>query len=77
MELKQAIGDTIRRLRMERNMTLRKMAPYISLGHLSEVEHGRNEISSVLFEVVAQGLQISTAELLKEVYEYLQENNER
>jgi len=77
MELKQAIGDTIRRLRMERKITMRKMAPYISLGHLCEVEKGRNEISSVLLEVVAEGLNLSTAELLKEIYEYLEENNGR
>ena len=75
MELKTAVGDTIRRLRQEQSLPLRKLSPYISIGHLSEIERGEKEPSSKMMEVIAVGLNVSTAELLREIAEYLEEVN--
>ena len=58
-------------------MTLRKMSErqHISLGFLSEIETGKKDPSSQILEVIAQGLSLTTAQLLKEIYEYLEEVN--
>jgi transcriptional regulator with XRE-family HTH domain len=76
MELKYAVGDTIRRLRNEQNITLRKMTPYVSIGHLSDIERGNKEPSSAILEAIAVGLGVSTAELFREIAEYLEAINE-
>ena len=75
MELKHAIGDTIRRLRYEQNIPLRKLSPFVSIGHLSDIERGNKEPSSRIMEAIAVGLGVSTAELLREIAEYLEEVN--
>lgn len=71
MHLNIAVGDTIRKLRHERKLTLRQMSGFISTGHLSDVEHGRKQLSNDLLEVVAEGLSLTTAELILEIYKYL------
>lgn len=76
MELKHAIGDTIRRLRKEQNMPLRKLSSYVSIGHLSDIERGTKEPSSRIMEAIAVGLGVSTAELFREIAEYLEAVNE-
>jgi len=76
MELKYAVGDTIRRLRNEQNITLRRMTPYVSIGHLSDIERGNKEPSSAVLEAIAVGLGVSTAELFREIAEYLEAINE-
>lgn len=77
MELRYAIGDTIRRIRKEQFLTLRDIATkkYISLGHLSDIERGTKEASNQMIELIASGLHLSTAQLLKEIYEYLEASN--
>jgi transcriptional regulator with XRE-family HTH domain len=75
MDLKYAVGDTIRKLRQEQNLTLRKVSPYVSIGHLSDIELGNKEPSSKMLEAIAEGLNISTAELFREIAEYLEEHN--
>jgi transcriptional regulator with XRE-family HTH domain len=76
MELKYAVGDTIRRLRHEQNISLRRMTPYVSIGHLSDIERGNKEPSSAILEAIAVGLGVSTAELFREIAEYLEAINE-
>jgi len=76
MELKYAVGDTIRRLRNEQNITLRRMTPYVSISHLSDIERGNKEPSSAVLEAIAVGLGVSTAELFREIAEYLEAINE-
>jgi len=76
MALKYAVGDTIRRLRNEQNLPLRKMTPYVSIGHLSDIERGNKEPSSAILEAIAVGLGVSTAELFREIAEYLEAINE-
>jgi transcriptional regulator with XRE-family HTH domain len=77
VNLRQAIGDTVRTLRHEQGMTLRDIASkqHIALGFLSEIETGKKEASSQVLEAIAQGLSLTTAQLLKEIYEYLEEVN--
>jgi transcriptional regulator with XRE-family HTH domain len=52
-------------------MSLRQVQ-HISMAHLSEVERGRKEASSVMLETIAKSFHISTADLLKEVYKELE-----
>lgn len=77
MKLQDAIGGTIRHIRLEKNMTMRDVSVkgFISLGHLSEVESGHKSASPGVLEGIAKGLDITTSELVKEIYEYLKENN--
>jgi transcriptional regulator with XRE-family HTH domain len=75
--LTNAVGDTIRRMRQEQGKTLREVAKdsHVSLGHLSEVERGGKQASFEVIESVAHGLNITTSQLIKEIYEYLEEHN--
>ena len=59
MHLNIAIGDAIRTARMEKGMTLRDLSAksHISLGYLSEVERGTKDVSSVVLDCVARGLE--------------------
>ena len=59
MNLNIAIGDAIRTARMEKGMTLRDLSAksHISLGYLSEVERGTKDVSSVVLDCVARGLE--------------------
>lgn len=74
MLLKHAIGDTIRIIRTSNSLTLRQLSErsYVSLGYLSEIERGYKEASTTVLEAVAKGLDVSTAQLIKEIYQYLQ-----
>ena len=76
MRLRYAVGDTIRTLRKERGLTLRDVSSsqHIALGYLSEIERGAKEPSSFMLESIAVALELTTAELLKEIYEYLEGN---
>lgn len=74
MKLKHAVGDTIRRLRLEQGKTLRELTPFISLGHLSDTELGNKEMSQALIEEVCSGLNITTADFLMEVATYLKDH---
>jgi transcriptional regulator with XRE-family HTH domain len=77
MELKYAIGGTIRRIRHEQGKTLREVAgsKYISFNYLSEIERGTKEASNQFLELIADSLNLTTAQLLKEIYEYLEAAN--
>jgi transcriptional regulator with XRE-family HTH domain len=79
MRLQQAVGLTVRDLRLNRNLTLRKLAnsSHVSLTFLHEVETGKKNASNDILEAIAKGLDVTTAQLIKEIYEYLGgQNNE-
>lgn len=78
MNLRTAIGGTVRELRHQRNLTLRQLSnsSHVALGYLSEVERGHKDASSQILESIAKGLSLSTYQLIKEIYEYLGETNE-
>lgn len=73
------MGLTVRDLRLNRNLTLRKLADssHVSLTFLHEVETGKKNASNDILEAIAKGLDVTTAQLMKEIYEYLGgQNNE-
>jgi transcriptional regulator with XRE-family HTH domain len=76
MKLNHAVGGAIRNLRQEKNMTLRSLADksHVALGYLSEVERGHKDASNQILESIASGLDLTTIELVGEIYEYLKGN---
>ena len=79
MILKQAIGGTLREIRLSKGLTLRQVSrkAYISLGFLSEVERGEKEIASELLDRIAETYSMDTEQLVKEIYEYLRRDSKR
>lgn len=65
-DLLSAIGDTLRKARGERSMTLRQVAEgaHISVSYLAEIERGEKDPSSRVLESVARSLDIEVSELL-------------
>lgn len=69
----------MRGLRLSKNLTLRQVSSksHVSLGHLCDVERGAKNASNELLEAIAKGLELTTVELIGEIYEYLRGiNNE-
>ncbi len=64
--MREAIGDSLRRVRTARQRTLRDVSrrARVSLGYLSEVERGRKEPSSELLAAICEALDVSLADLL-------------
>lgn len=68
MLLRHAIGSALRRLRLQRGMTLRQLSESsrVSLPYLSEVERGRKEVSSEILLTICVVLGLSISDLLRE-----------
>ena len=66
---RRLLGDVLRRHRQRQGRTLRDVAAAarISLGYLSEIERGRKEASSELLASLCQALDVSLADVLREV----------
>lgn len=77
--LRRMIGDVLRRHRLRQSRTLRdvSVAAGVSLGYLSEVERGRKEASSELLAAICGALDISLAEILREVSDDLAREERR
>jgi transcriptional regulator with XRE-family HTH domain len=69
MLLRHAIGATLRRIRLDRSLTLRIVADdaRISMPYLSEIERGRKEASSEILGVICGALGMTVLDLLREV----------
>jgi transcriptional regulator with XRE-family HTH domain len=69
MLLRHAIGATLRRIRLDRSLTLRVVADdaSISMPYLSEIERGRKEASSEILAVICKALGMTVLDLLREV----------
>jgi len=67
--LRRLVGDVLRRHRLRQSRTLRDVsaAARVSLGYLSEVERGRKEASSELLASICAALDVSLADVLREV----------
>src|SRR3954471_23831028 len=67
--LRRLVGDVLRRHRLRQSRTLREVsaAAQVSLGYLSEVERGRKEPSSELLAAICAALDVSLADVLREV----------
>jgi transcriptional regulator with XRE-family HTH domain len=79
MLLRRMLGDVLRRHRLRQSRTLRdvSVAAGVSLGYLSEVERGRKEASSELLAAICGALDVSMAELLREVSDDLARDERR
>jgi transcriptional regulator with XRE-family HTH domain len=77
--LRRTLGDVLRRHRLRQERTLRdvSVAAGVSLGYLSEVERGRKEASSELLAAICGALDVSLAEVLREVSEDLARDERR
>jgi transcriptional regulator with XRE-family HTH domain len=66
---RRLLGDVLRRHRQRQGRTLRDVAAAarISLGYLSEIERGRKEASSELLGSLCEALDVSLADVLREV----------
>jgi transcriptional regulator with XRE-family HTH domain len=66
---RRLLGDVLRRHRQRQGRTLRHVAAAarISLGYLSEIERGRKEASSELLAALCEALDVSLADILREV----------
>ena len=67
--LRRLVGDVLRRHRQRPSRTLRDVsaAARVSLGYLSEIERGRKEASSELLAAICAALDVSLADVLREV----------
>jgi transcriptional regulator with XRE-family HTH domain len=67
--LRRLVGEVLRRHRLRQSRTLREVsaAARVSLGYLSEVERGRKEASSELLASICAALDVSLADVLREV----------
>jgi len=70
---RRLLGEVLRRHRQRQGRTLRDVAAAarVSLGYLSEVERGVKEASSELLSAVCDALDVSLADVLREVSEDL------
>jgi transcriptional regulator with XRE-family HTH domain len=77
--LRRMLGDVLRRHRLRQERTLRdvSVAAGVSLGYLSEVERGRKEASSELLAAICGALDVSLAEVLREVSDDLARDERR
>jgi transcriptional regulator with XRE-family HTH domain len=69
MLLRHAIGATLRRIRLDRSLTLRVVADEarISMPYLSEIERGRKEASSEILAENCRALDMTVIDQLREV----------
>jgi transcriptional regulator with XRE-family HTH domain len=77
--LRRMLGDVLRRHRLRQSRTLRdvSVAAGVSLGYLSEVERGRKEASSELLAAICGALDVSLADVLREVSDDLARDERR
>jgi len=68
MLLRHAVGAALRRIRMDRGLTLREvaLAARVSMPYLSEIERGRKEPSSEVLAGVCGALGLTIVDLLAE-----------
>lgn len=68
-DLLSAIGETLRSIRNESNLTLRQVSEgsHVSVSYLAEIERGEKDPSSRVLESVAAGLDIEVSELLIQI----------
>ena len=67
--VREALGDVLREERHEQKRTLSNVAKdaAVSLPYLSEIERGRKDVSSEVFESITSALELEPAEVLERV----------
>lgn len=68
-DLLKSLGERIRIIRKERNITQERLAELadLNLSYLSEIERGQANVSLSVVNSIAEALEISVAELLVEI----------
>lgn len=68
MDFQTAFGEVVRERRLANEQSLRSLSSngYLALGYLSEVERGRKCPSSQIIEAIADGLGVSSSDLIIE-----------
>lgn len=68
-ELVVKLGEHISKQRKKRGITLEKLAyeSGISKGNLSDIEHGKRDPRYSTLRIIAEGLGMSTSQLLKDL----------
>src|ERR1051325_99766 len=71
--MREALGESLRRARVEQSRTLRYVSTSasVSLGYLSEVERGRKEASSELLAAICDALEVELSDVLRGVSDAL------
>lgn len=66
--LREALGDSLRRVRIEQGRTLRQISTdaRVSLGYLSEIERGQKEASSELLASICGALQVDLGDVVSD-----------
>ena len=69
MLLRHALGQALRRIRLERGLTLRELSERsrVSMPYLSEIERGRKEASSEILDTILRVFDLTLLDLLREV----------
>lgn len=77
--LREAIGDSLRRVRTAQSRTLREVSSSarVSLGYLSEVERGRKEASSELLAAICDALAVPLSDVLSDVRQSVAASEQR
>ena len=68
MLLREALGTSLRQLRLGQHRTLREVsnAASMSLGYLSEIERGQKEASSELLAAICGALEVAIPDVLRQ-----------
>ncbi|HKT39352.1 MAG TPA: helix-turn-helix transcriptional regulator [Ktedonobacterales bacterium] len=68
-DLQQTIGATLRRLRQERQLTIKELAEraIVSVVYLGEIERGKKYPSALVLERLASALDLTLPDLLESV----------
>lgn len=76
MNLQSAFGGTVRKLRLERNLTLRQLSSkaWTSIGHMSDIERSVKQPSFEMLSLLVLAMDLSHEEFLTEVIEYIKES---
>jgi transcriptional regulator with XRE-family HTH domain len=71
--VRHEIGEVLRDIRMSKRQTLRQVAARaaVALGYLSEIERGQKEVSSELLFSIAEALDVSVSQIMREVSDRL------
>jgi transcriptional regulator with XRE-family HTH domain len=66
--LREALGDSLRRVRIEQGRTLRQVSTdaRVSLGYLSEIERGQKEASSELLASICGALRVDIGDVVSD-----------
>lgn len=71
--VRHEIGEVLRDIRMSKRQTLRQVAARaaVALGYLSEIERGQKEVSSEILFSIAEALDVSVSQVMREVSDRL------